>query len=181
VGTTGGNRLREIQQELIQAQMSDAGIEIVIDNVEGAAYFGEVPFSAEAIECSNSNGESGNCDVWDITQFAWVGGPWPGGQSSAYLSGSGNNAYGFNNEEFDAKSVECDATIDDTERAACYNELDRYVTTLELDAEQGLFMLPLTQKPSFYGYTSDLVAAAVSPDADDAGPLVNVVDYVYAS
>ena len=28
VGTTGGNRLREIQQELIQAQMADAGIEI---------------------------------------------------------------------------------------------------------------------------------------------------------
>ncbi len=181
VGTTGGNRLREIQQELIQAQMADAGIEIVIDNVEGAAYFGEVPFSPDALECSNSNGESGNCDIWDITQFAWVGGPWPGNQSASYLSGAGNNPYGFNNAEFDARSAECDATVDDTERAACYNELDRYVTTLELDPEQGLFMLPLTQKPSFFGFTSALTAAAVAPDADDAGPLVNVVDYVFAS
>ena len=52
VGTTGGNRLREIQQELIQAQMADAGIDIVIDNVEGGAYFSEVPFSDDAIACS---------------------------------------------------------------------------------------------------------------------------------
>lgn len=181
VGTTGGNRLREIQQELIQAQMAEAGIDIVIDNVEGGAYFSEVPFSEASIECSNSNGESGNCDIWDITQFAWVGGPWPGGQHTAYLAGSGNNAYGFNNEEFGTKVAECDATVDDDERADCYNELDRYVTTLDLDPVQGLFMLPLTQKPNFYGFTSDLAAAAVSPDANDAGPLVNVVDYVFAS
>jgi len=180
VGTTGGNRLREIQQELIQAQMADAGIEIVIDNVEGGAYFSEVPFSADAIACSISAGAEGNCDIWDITQFAWVGGPWPGGQSASYLSDSENNPYGFVNTEFDAKSDECDATIDDAERAACYNELDLYVTTLTVDAETGLFMLPLTQKPNFYGYTSDLSAAAVSPDANDAGPLVNVVDYVFA-
>ncbi len=180
VGTTGGNRLREIQEELIQAQMADAGIEIVIDNVEGAAYFGEVPFSAEALECSNSNGASGNCDIWDITQFAWVGGPWPGGQSASYLSGNGNNPYGFNNEDFDAKSDECDATIDDDERAACYNELDRYVTTLEMDPEQGLFMLPLTQKPNYYGYTAELATAGSATDANDAGPLQNVVDFTFA-
>jgi peptide/nickel transport system substrate-binding protein len=180
VGTTGGNRLREIQEELIQAQMADAGIDIVIDNVEGGAYFGEIPFSADALACSASGGAEGNCDIWDITQFAWVGGPWPGGQSASYLSGSGNNPYGYANAEFDALSLECDATVDDAERAACYNTMDKYVTTLELDAEGGLFMLPLTQKPSFYGFTSALSAAAVSPDANSAGPLVNLVDYVFA-
>ncbi|MEM9516375.1 MAG: ABC transporter substrate-binding protein, partial [Actinomycetota bacterium] len=181
VGTTGGNRLREIQQELIQAQMADAGIEIVIDNVEGAAYFSEVPFSADALACAASGGAEGNCDIWDITQFAWVGGPWPGGQSASYLSDSGNNPYGFQNADFDALSDECDATIDDAERAACYNTMDTYVTTLTQDPVQGLFMLPLTQKPNFYGTTSQLAQAAVSPDANDAGPLVNVVDYVFAS
>ncbi len=181
VGTTGGNRLREIQQELIQAQYADAGIEIVIDNVEGAAYFSEVPFSADALACSGSGGAEGNCDIWDITQFAWVGGPWPGGQSASYLSDSGNNPYGFQNADFDALSDECDATIDDAERADCYNTLDTYVTTLTQDPVQGLFMLPLTQKPNFYGTTSQLSQAAVSPDANDAGPLVNVVDYVFAS
>ena len=180
VGTTGGNRLREIQQELIQAQMADAGIEIVIDNVEGAAYFGEVPFSADAIACSTSGGAEGNCDIWDITQFAWVGGPWPGGQSASYLSGSGNNPYGYANPTFDALSDTCDATVDDAGRAACYNEMDTYVTTLTADPDTGLFMLPITQKPSFYGCTAQLSQCAISPDANDAGPLVNVVDYVFA-
>ena len=59
--------------------------------------------------------------------------------------------------------------------------MDTYVTTLTQDPEQGLFMLPLTQKPSFFGYTSQLSQAAVAPDANSAGPLVNVVDYVFAS
>jgi peptide/nickel transport system substrate-binding protein len=179
VGTTGGNRLREIQQELIQAQMKDAGIEIVIDNVEGGAYFGEVPFSADAMACSTSGGSEGNCDIWDITQFAWVGGPWPGGQTSSYRAGGENNPYGFNNADFEARADECDTIVDLTEAAACYNELDTWATTL-VNGPNGLFMLPLTQKPSFYGFTSQLSAAAVAPDADDAGPLVNVVDYVFA-
>ncbi len=180
VGTTGGNRLREIQQELLQAGYAAAGIEITIDNVEGGAYFSEVPFSEEAIACSTSGGAEGNCEIWDITQFAWVGGPWPGGQSASYLSGSGNNPYGYANPDFDAKSAECDATVDDAERAACYNELDKYVTTLEIDSETGLFMLPITQKPSFYGYTSQLATAGVAPDAQGAGPLTNVVDFSFA-
>ena len=180
VGTTGGNRLREIQQELIQAQMADAGIDIVIDNVEGGAYFGEIPFSEDAIACAVSGGAEGNCGIWDITQFAWVGGPWPGGQIAAYRSGGENNPYGFANATFDAKADECDATVDDADRAACYNEIDRYVTTLELDPENGLFMLPLTQKPSFYGFTSDLSQAGIAPDAQGAGPLTNVADFKFA-
>lgn len=180
VGTTGGNRLREIQQELIQAQMKDAGIEIVIDNVEGGAYFSEHPFSEGSIECAVSGGESGNCDIWDITQFAWVGGPWPGGQTSSYRAGGENNAYGFANDEFEALADECDATVDADERAACYNELDKFVTTLEKDPEQGLFMLPITQKPSFYGFTGALAQAGVAPDAQGAGPLTNVADFQFA-
>jgi peptide/nickel transport system substrate-binding protein len=181
VGTTGGNALRELQQQLIVEQMKAGGIEVTIDNVPGGDYFGERPFSPDAIECSTSGGTAGNCEIWDITQFAWVGGPWPGGQSASYLTGSGNNPYGFANEEFDAKATECDGTVDDAERAACYNELDKYVTTLELDPEQGLFMLPLTQKPSFYAFSNvRLAKGAVSPDANSAGPLVNVVDYVPA-
>ena len=180
VGTTGGNRLREIQQELIQAQMSDAGIDIVIDNVEGGAYFGEVPFSEDSIACATSGGAEGNCEIWDITQFAWVGGPWPGGQIASYRAGGPNNPYGFANDEFEAKADECDATVDDAERAACYNVIDTYVTTLELDPENGLFMLPLTQKPSFYGFTSDLSQAGTAPDANVAGPLDQVQDFQFA-
>ena len=180
VGTTGGNRLREIQQQLLQAKFGEAGIEIVIDNVEGGAYFSERPFSEDAIACANSGGTEGNCDIWDIAQFAWVGGPWPGGNSAAFRTGSGNNAYGYANPEFDAKADECDGTVDDDARADCYNELDQYVTTLEIDPN-GLVVLPITQKPSFYGYTSQLARAGVAPDANGAGPLINVVDFQFAS
>ncbi len=180
IGTTSGNALRELQEQLIQQNMKEAGFEIEIDNGDAADYFGSRPFSDGSLECASSGGTAGNCDIWDLTMFAWVGGPWPGGQTASYRTGSGNNAYGYSSEAFDARADECDATLDDAERGACYNELDTYVTTLGPDAENGLFMFPLTQKPSFYAYSNEqLAVGAVSPDADDAGVLVNVVDYQF--
>lgn len=180
VGTTGGNALREDQQQIIQQQLADAGIEIIIDNVPGGAYFSERPFAPDAIAASTTQGAEGDPTIWDITQFAWVGGPWPGGNTAAFQTGSGNNPYGFSNPDFDAKAAECETIVDDDARADCYNEADTFVTTLE-NGPNGLVVIPLTQKPSFYGYTSALSGAAVSPDANDAGPLVNVVDYQFAS
>ena len=178
VGTTGGNALRELQQQILQAQGAAGGFEIVIDNVPGSDYFGEKPFSEAALAASASKGADGDSTVWDITQFAWVGGPWPGGQTGAYRSTSSSMPYGFVNTDFDARSDECDSTADDTARDACYNELDRYVTTLEIDAEQGLFMLPITQKPTFYAYDNQaLSSAGASPDVNNGGPLANVVDF----
>lgn len=191
VGTTGGNALRELQQQIIQAQMKEAGIEITIDNVPGSDYFTTRPFSADNLLSSASGGELGDPTLVDIMQFAWVGGPWPGGQIASYLSGAvvedeeGNpvpatgNPYGFRSEGFDARADECNATIDDDERAACYNDLDLFATTLESDPEQGLFMIPLTQKPDFFAYSNELLSkGAVGPDANSAGPLANVVDFV---
>ncbi|HEX2152859.1 MAG TPA: ABC transporter substrate-binding protein [Acidimicrobiia bacterium] len=191
VGTTGGNALRELQQQIIQAQMQAAGIEITIDNVPGSDYFTTRPFSSDNLLASASGGELGDPNLLDIMQFAWVGGPWPGGQITSYLSGgvvedeagepvpATGNPYGFRNEEFDQFAAECNATLDDDERAACYNELDTWVTTLDQDPEQGLFMIPLTQKPDFYAYSNDLVAkGAVAPDANSAGPLANAADFV---
>jgi peptide/nickel transport system substrate-binding protein len=163
VGTTGGNQLRELQQQLIQAQMLDAGIEIVIENLPGSEYF-SIPFG-------------GDPTVWEITQFAWVGGPWPGSGSFSFRTDSGNNPYGYASPGFDAKADECDLIVDEAAAATCYNELDEYVTTLGPDGD-GLIVLPLTQKPSFYAYSNTaLSAGAVSPDANSAGPLVNVVDF----
>ena len=135
VGTTGGNQLRELQQQLIQAQMLEAGIEIVIENLPGSEYF-SIPFG-------------GDPTVWELTQFAWVGGPWPGSGSFSFRTDSGNNPYGYASPGFDAKADECDLIVDEAEAATCYNELDEYVTTLGPDGD-GLIVLPLTQKPSFY-------------------------------
>jgi ABC-type transport system substrate-binding protein len=179
VGTTGGNALRELQQELIQQQMLDAGIEIVIDNVPGGAYFGERPFAEEALLASSTLGAEGDPTIWDITQFAWVGGPWPGGQTVAYRSDSGDNPYGYQSADFDTLSDQCDATVDDQERADCYNELDKLVTQVQADGS-GLVVMPLTQKPSFYAYNSAALSQnGVSPDANNSGPLENVQDYQF--
>jgi len=181
VGTTGGNQLRELQIQIMQEQLREQGVDIEIDNVPGAAYFGERPFSPEAIACATSGGEEGDCTIWDLTQFAWVGGPWPGAGHNAFLSGSGNNPYGYANPEFDAKADECDATVDPDERAACYNELSQYVTTRNIDPD-GLVVLPITQKPSFFAFSNvRLLEGAVAPDANAAGPIVHVVDYLPAS
>jgi len=179
VGTTGGNALRELQQQLIQAQLAESGFEIVIDNVDGGAYFGEVPFSEEALAASASQGAEGDPTIWDITQFAWVGGPWPGGQAASYITAAGNNPYGFSNADFDAQSPICDGLVDDAERGECYSDMDLYVTTLE-KGDDGLFMIPLTQKPNYYGYLSSVLSGAgVAPDAQGAGPLANVVDFQF--
>jgi peptide/nickel transport system substrate-binding protein len=180
VGTTGGDRLRERQQVLIQGQLAAAGVEVIIDNVEGGGYFSQRPFATAALDASVSGGSDGDSTIWDITQFSWVGGPWPGGQSGAYRGRSRNNPYGYNTPDFDVRASECDATIDEGERAACYNELDLFVTTLE-QGDGGLFMIPLTQKPSFFGYRNDRLAeVAIVPDVPRAGPLVNVGDYQLA-
>ncbi len=177
VGTTGGDELREQQLILIQRQLVRAGIDLIIDNIEGGGYFSQRPFAPEAIDASVSGGSEGDPGIWDITQFGWVGGPWPGGQSGAYRGRSRNNPYGYNNPDFDVRASECDGTVDEAERSACYNDLDKYVTTLE-QGDTGLFMIPLTQKPSFFGYRSDkLAGVGVAPDVRRAGPLVNIGDY----
>ncbi len=176
VGTTGGNALRELQQQIIQQQFAAAGIEIVIDNVPGSAYFSEVPFSEPALDCALSGGTEGDCTIWDITQFAWVGGPWPGGSVGAYRS-DGFGPYGHINEEYDTLANECEQTVDEAEQFACFNILDKYATTLEM-GDQGLFMLPITQKPDAYFWDSDaLLVGAKSADTDDGGPISNIVDF----
>lgn len=180
VGTTGGSLLRETQQELLRDQLRGLGFDIRIDNVPGAAYFGERPMSDEAMACATSEGVRGDCSIWDLTQFAWVGGPWPSLMHHAFLSRSPNNPYGYANPVFDARTLDCDRTVDEAERAACYNELSRYVTTRDVDPE-GLVILPIVQKPAFYAYSNDrLLRGAVAPEANATGPLANVVDVLPA-
>jgi len=180
VGTTGGNALRERMLEVGQAQLAQAGIELRIDNEPGGLFLTQGPFAAEALEASASAGRSGDPDLWDIAQFAWATGPWPGAVTGTYRSGSAGNPYGFNNPEFDVAATECDGLADDSERADCYNALDVFVTTLD-EGDDGLFVIPVTQRPRFYGYASNLLTAGgIAPDTLRGGPLVNVVDFRFS-
>lgn len=191
VSTTGGNQLRELQQQLLQDQLSQGGWDIQIDNAPGADHFTEQSFSPGNVACSVTQGDDGatvtlesgeeataDCGVVDIVQFAWVGGPWPGSMHVAYRTGSENNPHGYSNPEVDELMDTCDETIDDDERADCYTDIDRYVTTREVD-ENGLVIIPLTTKPNFFAYSNlNLQQGAQAIDANDAGPLVHAVDYL---
>ena len=116
VATTGGDPLRERAQEVLIEQLADAGIEAVADNPSGGRFFQQGPFDPEALAASASVGSSGDADLWDIAQFSWAGGAWPGAQSGAYRNGSPGNPYGFSNPEFEVEAFECDAVVDDDDR-----------------------------------------------------------------
>ena len=192
ISTTADDELRIDQQTVLVEQARAAGIDLQIDNLPFPAFFQEKVFSPESIACTLSGGEHGvvyegpetegevtsDCHTFDIAMFSWLGGPWPGGQHVAYLSDSPNNLQRFLSEAWDERARECDATVDEEERAACYNELARWVTTLEIDPEQGLATIPLTTKPYYFAYSNErLAAAAIASDANMAGPLAYVVDF----
>jgi peptide/nickel transport system substrate-binding protein len=178
VGTTGGNQIRELQQQVLQQQLVRAGFDIVIDNVPGTEYFEQRPFSPEHTECVTSEGEEGNCELWEITQFAWLGGPWPGDTHISFLGRSPNNPYGFASEEFDDLTFECEGELDDDARAECYHDLSERLTTREVD-DDGVVVIPLTQKPQFYAYSDGTMRqAAQAPDFRSGGPLVYGVDHL---
>ena len=180
IGTTAGNELREQTQQLLIAQGAAAGFELLIDNTNGADYFGAGPFNDQALLAAASQGDEGDARRWDLALFAWVGGPWPGAASDFFGQRSGFAPYGLASTPFEALATECDFTIDAAERAECFDELSAYVTTLDLDAQQGLFVVPITQVPTFVAYDSQALATiGAVPDDVLGGPLANVVDVAF--
>ncbi len=179
ITTIGGDPLREAQQMILVDQLSAIGIEVEIDNPTGGQFFRTGPFAAAALAASASGGSEGDPNLWDVAQFGWVGGPWPGRQSGAYRRQSPGNPYGYDNPEFQARAFECDAIVDATERDECYNDLDRFVTTLDQDGGQddGLFMIPLTPKPPILIWGPRLQAVPTVVDGLSGGPLVNAAGF----
>lgn len=134
IGTTGGDALRERTQELLQAQLKDAGIELRIENVPEAGIF-DVIFGGEA-----------TAQDWDLALFAWVGTPTAAlDYTGVYGTGQGNNPGGYSNEEADALLAQATAEVDDTARAALMNQVDQLLW-------QDPPNLPLYQKPTFVAY-----------------------------
>ena len=78
-GTTTGNKLRELVQEIVMAQAKAAGIEFVPDNDPSRLFFPRV--------------SDGN---YQIAMFAWVGTGDPIGQTDIYGIGGGSNWKGYN-------------------------------------------------------------------------------------
>ncbi len=178
--TNSGDSVRTDVQSVLIDQLTAAGFKIVTDNSDGGSFLTDGPFNDLAIAASLSGGERGNPELWDLTLFAWAGGPWPGLQSGSFRSDSEANPYGFENPEFDAEAARCDTITDDSERFGCYQDLDLFVTTTE-GAEDGLSVIPLVERPSLLLYSpARLERVPAFADGEDGGPLSLVVDYVLA-
>lgn len=175
--TNAGDELRVRMQRALADQLEQAGFEIVLDNGDGGSFLTEGPFAELAIAASLSDGTRGDADLWDMTLFAWAGGPWPGLQSGSFRSDSQANPYGFGDPVFDSQAAECDAVVDDDERSACYQVLDLFVTTTE-SSDEGLFVVPLVERPTMLIYSAaGLESVPELYDGENGGPLANVVDY----
>ncbi len=174
--TPPGNRLRQLQMELMASQLQNVGIEIVV-TPGPENFFAETVASEQALLAASTQGTQGDPTVWDIAQFSWVSGPWPGETGSVYRSGGRMNIYAFADDEFDQLLDACNTKVDIDSQVTCYNELDSFVTTLDR-SPNGLFSIPITQQPLFFGYNSDRVSTVpIVTDSIGGGPLANAADY----
>jgi peptide/nickel transport system substrate-binding protein len=139
LGTTAGNRLRELAVEILQAQAKSAGIEFKPANSPSRLFFPQV---------SNLN--------YDVALFAWVGTGDPAGQVDIYgcaetktadnpTGAGGSNWKGYCNNKVTALFKASDAQLNPTLRTKENNQADAILSN---DA----ISIPLYQKPTYFVY-----------------------------
>ena len=157
--TTAGNEARELQFEIAQATLAEAGIEVTAKFGPAAEVFADENFY-------------GGADQWQIFNFAWVGSPDPfGGNTLYYCEGDAPNGFGaINNLRYCDPEVEelirqTDTIVDPDERAATYNEADRLFLAK-------VPMIPLYQKPTFFAWDAQIQGP--KDNATQIGPFWNI-------
>ncbi|MGZ8697393.1 MAG: ABC transporter family substrate-binding protein [Gaiellaceae bacterium] len=151
IGTTAGNRLRELSLELIQAQAKSAGIELRIDNSPSRIFFPAV---------SDEN--------YHIALFAWVGTGDPAGQVDIYGCGGGSNWKAYCSRKVTNLFRQSDAELDAAKRRSLVLQADRIMAA-------NLPTIPLFQKPTYFVYKSKLRGMRDNPTS--AGPTWNIEDW----
>jgi peptide/nickel transport system substrate-binding protein len=147
--TTAGNKLRETQGELFQAQMKQVGIDIKIANLDSQKLFGDA--------LPNGN--------FDIADFAWVGGPFAvSGNRDIYRTGAGSNYGQYANSKVDQLFAQAMAEFDTNKAADLLNQIDQIVT-------DDMATIPLYNKPTFLAFRNTFVN--VSDNATQDGPFWN--------
>jgi peptide/nickel transport system substrate-binding protein len=147
--TTLGNKLRETQGELLQAQMKQVGIDIKIANLDSQKFFGEA--------LPNGN--------FDIGNFAWVGGPFAvSGNRDIYRTGGGSNYGQYSNKKVDQLFAQATGEFDAAKAAKLLNQIDQVVT-------DDMATIPLYNKPTFLAIRNNFVG--VSDNATQDGPFWN--------
>jgi peptide/nickel transport system substrate-binding protein len=144
--TTAGNKLRETQGELFQAQMKEIGVEIKIANVDSTKFFGEwLP--------------NGN---YDIADFAWVGTPFAiSSNRDIYRTGGGSNYGKYANKKVDDLFTQANSETDEAKSAELGNQIDQQITA-------DMATIPLYTKPTFIAYRNNF--ANIHDNATSEGP-----------
>jgi peptide/nickel transport system substrate-binding protein len=142
--TTAGNKLRETQGELFQAQMKAIGVEIKIDNVDSTKFFGEwLP--------------QGN---FDIANFAWVGTPFAvSSNRDIYRTGGGGNYGSYESKKVDDLFAEANGTTDEAKSAELGNQIDQQLT-------EDMVTIPLYNKPTFIAWRNTFANIRDNPTSE---------------
>jgi peptide/nickel transport system substrate-binding protein len=144
--TTAGNKLRETQGELFQAQMKEMGVEIKIANLDSTKLF------AEALPNGN----------FDIANFAWLGTPFAISSSrDIFRTGGGSNYGSYENKQVDQLFAQANGTTDEAKSAELGNQIDQQLT-------EDMVTIPLYTKPTFIAWRNTF--ANVRDNATSEGP-----------
>ena len=165
ISTTGGNALREATEQVIQSQLAEVGIDIVIDNTEGAAVFDR--FFPESNARADQN--------FDIALFAWVGTPFPSSSKALYTlaeEGVGQNSMGYDNPDIEPLFDEAAVSTDQDLVADNLNQVDEILW-------EDLPTIPLYQKPTYLPFRSTIQGVEDNPGT--SGPLWNASDWTLAA
>ncbi|HEY6706785.1 MAG TPA: ABC transporter family substrate-binding protein, partial [Actinomycetota bacterium] len=149
ISTTAGNQLRETQEELIQAQMKEIGVDIRLANADNRKLFGEwLP--------------NGN---FDIANFGWVGNPFAVSSSQdIYRTGGGGNYGAYSSNKVDQLFTKAVREVDEAKSAELGNQIDQQLTA-------DMATIPLYAKPTYLAVRSSF--ANVGDNATQEGPFWN--------
>jgi peptide/nickel transport system substrate-binding protein len=150
-GTTGGNERRELTQQLVQADLQQVGIEITIENDEGATFFERL---------NTPENCDGVCD-YDLALFAWVGSPDPSGNANIYGCDEGETPRPQNwtvycNDELTSLMDEANSTVDPDENARLWNEAAAVIA-------EGVPIIPLFQQPQLLAWDNTITGPQLNP------------------
>ncbi len=150
-GTTGGNERRELTQQLVQADLANVGIEITIENDEGATFFERL---------NTPDNCDGVCD-YDLALFAWVGSPDPSGNANIYGCDEDDTPRPQNwtvycDDELTSLMDEANSTVDPDDNAALWNEAAAVIA-------EGVPIIPLFQQPQLLAWDNTISGPQLNP------------------
>jgi peptide/nickel transport system substrate-binding protein len=149
ISTTAGNQLRETQEELIQAQTKEFGIELKIKNADADVLFGEwLP---------EKN--------FDIANFAWVATPFAVSSNQSIFSTDSAQNYGsYSNPKVDELFTQAVAELDAAKATELGNQIDQILW-------DDMATLPLYQKPQLIGWRNTFTG--IGDNLSSQGPFWN--------